>query len=301
MEILLLILGFLSVRSQCVPINPLSSTSQTIEAHGISGQKPDFTDGLTLEHRPWHKLGQSYSEEKLYFGFELPENRTGWIERGSGHTDHWPTYLSIDSARHRPRNGVGSYFWDHTHFAEGLPSGCECCQGLTGTLRCRTYQLKPKSITPRQHELNATTAYTLSDGASTRTSNLVPRRQDGHHHHHKPGHPYSKDVEYFGYELPKDTAGWVATGNSEISHHIHKAPKYRSINSATGKPREGGGDCLMVKGEWHIEENWECCRLMISIVCRTYKFEPTYAGNAILTILSPQSDTSEIMASEIMP
>ena len=92
---------------------------------------------------------------------------------------------------------------------------------------------------------------------------------------HKDGEPYREGSPYFGYELPEDTSNWMPTGSFDSTIHYNSAPKFQSINPATGQLRRGRAACTGT-GFAHIviPDDAECCRTMLSFVCRTYKLKP---------------------------
>ena len=127
------------------------------------------------------------------------------------------------------------------------------------------------AINPRSDASRASATYSLSKRETNTAHNVSLARHD--RHAHKPGEPW------FGYQLPKDTTGWIDTGNLDMPDHYRHAIHYHSINPATGKPRGGNGkiycDQDYVSRNFIMPEENECCKeWVLMFLCRTYEFKP---------------------------
>ena len=133
------------------------------------------------------------------------------------------------------------------------------------------------SIKPRSVDSGNVMAFNSSDANLDRTLGyslrIAPR---GHRHEHKSGEPYLANTAYCGYELPDDKSQWEPAGSSEETNHIRHAPRYQSINPATGRLRKGKCYCDGRGIQIVLPEDCECCSTWTSYMeCRTYKLKPT--------------------------
>ena len=126
---------YISCNGNVIPSNP-SHTALNIVSRKSSRIMP----------RHEHKSGEPYLATSVYFGHELPEDKSGWVPTGSFAQTydlrHAPQYQSINPATGQLRNPKGDCAYSNSYHLM-VPPDSECCYTFFWTLMCRTYKLKP--------------------------------------------------------------------------------------------------------------------------------------------------------------
>ena len=153
---------YLLISIQCQAFIPRHQSSQAgVAASFPENEKESVPKIRPQSHNYIDDHGKPYSKDKVYFGYELPENKAGWITTGgSSETrvhdvtladhgiDSTKRYRSINPVTGKPRKQISSCGGSPPRLL--IPDDSECCVNLAiqpGTVKCRTYRLDNAAAT----------------------------------------------------------------------------------------------------------------------------------------------------------
>ena len=145
MKSLLLLLGYLAIilsyagsYGSAIPTNKSRESPAIVSRADVGWFRRD------------HKPGQPYKKGKAYFGYELPDDKSGWVPTGSAKgTIHYikaPKYRSINPVTGKLRKGT-SYCRATGWITIEIPDDAECCYMRRAGMYCRTYEFNPQPMT----------------------------------------------------------------------------------------------------------------------------------------------------------